>query len=355
MAVSQTQDGRWYAYWREGKRQRRKYFGRGAMAEAAARSHDDATRKRPRTETKPRKAQGPTFDELAIDYCRLPKFGPNSRVCLKHRLAANILPAIGHRHATRLSHADLDAYIARRRKPRAAANHKEPMVPKMSTIRREITDIMAIMEWSRRRRLISSNPLQGYKRPDPDDAVILPPSPEEIAAILAAAPEHVRRAVIVSCYTGLRPGAVELFSLTWANWARHAGYLRVVSAHKGGPALRDVPVRPTFAAHLAEWHQADKGRGHIVHYHGRPVKSIRNAWMSTLSKAGITRRLRPYDLRHHFITSALEAGADIGGLAAVVGSSPQTLRKHYQHVSDDLKRRAIDLVPDLPPIEPPKK
>jgi site-specific recombinase XerD len=55
------------------------------------------------------------------------------------------------------------------------------------------------------------------------------------------------------------------------------------------------------------------------------------AWKTALQGAGITRRIRPYDLRHQMITRALEAGADIKALSEVVGSSPETLRKHYQH------------------------
>jgi site-specific recombinase XerD len=348
VAVGKTADGRWFSYRRDGKRQVRTYFGRGATAELAARAHDDATRKRPAPQPAARRTSGPTLEDLAIDYCRRTKWTANSLRCLKLRLSANILPALGHLHATRLTYAHLDRYIAERSRPAVAANHKKPTVPRMSTLRREVTDILAIMSWAMRRRLIGSNPLQGYRRPDPDDAVIMPPTPEEITAILAAAPDHLRRAVIISWYTGLRPGAVELFSLTWAHWARHAGSLRVVSARKGGPPLRDVPVHPAFEEHLAAWHQEDKGRGHIVHYRGRAVRSLRTSWTSTLNTAGITRRLRMYDLRHHFVTRALEAGADIGALAGVVGSSPQTLRRYYQHVSDDLRRKAVALVPELP-------
>ena len=61
-------------------------------------------------------------------------------------------------------------------------------------------------------------------------------------------------------------------------------------------------------------------------------------------RSGITRRIRPYDLRHRFVTSALEAGADIGALSDIVGSRPETLRKHYQHVTREMHRRTIDTI-----------
>jgi integrase len=346
MAVAQTPDGRWYSYWRVGRAQRRQYFGHGASAEISARAFDAA---RPKQKRPPRPLPvGPSFEAIAIDYARRRKFNPNSRKCLLLRLSANILPVLGHKPAIRITDRDIDQYIAVRSRPKKVANQKTAIVPRMSTIRREIADIKAIMSWAARRKLIPTNPIAAYQKPEPDDESIIPPSADEVSAILAAAPDHLQRAIILSWYTGLRPGAVELFTLSWDSWVRQHEYLRVVSAHKGGPALRDVPVHPSLRAHLERWHDQDGGRGPIIHYKGCAIRSIRRSWNATLRRAGIKRRLRPYDLRHHFVTRALEAGADIGALAGVVGSSPQTLRKYYQHVTDDLRRRAVVLVPDLP-------
>jgi len=58
-----------------------------------------------------------------------------------------------------------------------------------------------------------------------------------------------------------------------------------------------------------------------VNYKGRPMKKRQHTWGKTLKRAGITRRLRPYDLRHYFVTKALEDGADIKALAEVVGAA----------------------------------
>ena len=63
--------------------------------------------------------------------------------------------------------------------------------------------------------------------------------------------------------------------------------------------------------------------------------------------AGITRRIRPYDLRHHFITRVLEEGADIKALADIVGSRPETIVRHYQHVSRKLHRDTVAKIPPL--------
>ena len=70
-------------------------------------------------------------------------------------------------------------------------------------------------------------------------------------------------------------------------------------------------------------------------------------WEGAMRRAGITRRIRPYDLRHNFVTKALEAGADPKALAEIVGSRPETLIRHYQHVTKKLHRETVAKIPAL--------
>lgn len=200
------------------------------------------------------------------------------------------MPAIGDASAIKLIFTDIDNYVNARRK-----------TVKDNTIRREIVDIKAILNWSVKRRppLIPYNPIRDYPAPQADDDVITPPTSEEAQAIMQYANERLLRAIKISWYTGLRPGAIELLSLTWAN------------------VLWDRGV----------------------------IRSILNPWKQAMAKAGITRRLRPYDLRHLFVTRAIEAGIDYKTLSDIVGSSPETLRKHYQHVSNEARRKAISIMP----------
>ena len=127
------------------------------------------------------------------------------------------------------------------------------------------------------------------------------------------------------------------------------------SADKGGPRSRQVPIHDDFAAELDQWYQEDNKSGPVIHYQGRAIKSIGKAWRSTLKRAGITRRLRPYDLRHGFITAALEAGADLKALSQIVGSRPETIMRHYQHVSKKLHRQTVAKIPPLIIQNIPKK
>lgn len=342
MAVTQLNDGRWVCYYRVpdpgGKsRVKKEYFGRGMDAENAAYRRNDelALKKRRPVKTK----TAPKFYDLAKSYTISRNFNANSKKQLEIRLIATILPLLGNKTATQINDADMDKYVAKRR----AGGVKD------NTICREITDIKAILNWAatRRPRLIPGNPIGTYKKPRANDEIILPPTIREAKAILKASSPHMIRIFKLSYYLGLRPGAVELLSLNWLNVNWENQTIRIMSAHKGGPVSRDVPIHPGFLEDMKAWHEKDKKKGPIIHYHGKPIKKFQTSWKGALKRAGITRRLRPYDLRHFFITHALENGADIKALSEIVGSRPETLMRHYQHVSTELRRQTVAKIPPL--------
>jgi integrase len=342
MAVSKKRDGRWFVYYRVKGKLKHEYFGRGAEAEAAARARDDELAAG-RVKRRPRKADyGPAFAELAKAYLDAKAFSESSRQNLRIRLEAKILPFFGALPAIRITDADMDKYIGSRRAGGV----------KYSTIIRELSDVKAILNWCVRRRppLLAFNPVANYKKPAPDYDIIQPPTASEAAAIMAAASHHLQRAIMLSWYLGLRPGAVELLRMTWDQVDLENKTILVISARKGGPVSRLVPIMSeTFLEQLKSWHVIDKAAGldYLVTFGGKPIKKIQTCWKSCLRRAGIKRRLRPYDLRHHFVTRALESGADIKALANVVGSRPETLMRHYQHVTASLEREAVAKIPEL--------
>ena len=344
MALTQLPDGRWMVYWRDPSVHpgyiRREYFGRGPDASKKARERDAALKLKKRRARKG--SHGPDFSELAATYAQAHRFA-NAAAKKQHeiRMDSRVLPFFGHFPAVRLKDEDLDRYITQRRDTGVT----------YSTIRRALVDVKAILNFAVRRRppLIPFNPVRDYRIPNDDLAVIMPPTAAEFAAILAAASKHLRRVCLIAYYCGLRPGPVECYHLRWEaiDWANAT--ILITSAKKGGPAKRVVPIHPEFLPTLSAWHQADTERGipWIISYGGHPLKKISTAWDATMIRAKITRRLRPYDIRHLFVTQALEGGADHKALAEIVGSKPETLMRYYQHVSSALHRRTIDLIPAI--------
>jgi len=103
--------------------------------------------------------------------------------------------------------------------------------------------------------------------------------------------------------------------------------------------------------HLKAWRDEDKKSGceYLINYHGSPVNSIKRGWGEAKRRAGISRRIRLYDLRHKFATDLLtNIGVDVKTVSRLLGhSSPVTTVQVYQHVTDQHGRDAVDRLPDL--------
>jgi integrase len=343
MAVEQLPDGRWRVYYRvrseSGKsRLKREYCGRGPAGEARAYARDaelGLLRRRPRNET-----FGPSFLELAKEYRDKRGLNDNSRKQLGVRLQAHLVPAFGAMPAIKIKPADVDRYVERRRSAGVSD----------ATICRELTDLKAILNWSARRDppLIPFNPIANFRKPSIRNAIARPTTEAEALRILKHALPHVRRAILIGWHLGLRPQG-ELLALRWSDVNWETGRILIMSAHKGGPQAREVPIHPDLLPNLKAWHTEDRknGRTNIVHYHGRRVRSIGKAWRSAVAAAKIGRAVRPYDLRHHFVTRAIEEGADLKALSEIVGSAPQTLIKFYQHVTTRQHEKTVALIKPL--------
>lgn len=145
---------------------------------------------------------------------------------------------------------------------------------------------------------------------------------------------HVVRVIILGAQCGVRVGPSELFRLTWADVDMKRRVLRVHGAKKNLNApWREVPIRESLIPIFESWKKEDDASGveYLIHHRGQPVEKIKRAWACALRRAEITRRIRPYDLRHAFVTELIARGVDIGTVAKLMGhSSPTMLLNHYQ-------------------------
>ena len=337
MAVTKLADGRWICYWKEGKKNRRKYFGRGPDAQVAAwECHNSLGLKKRRPPAKGRHG-GPLVVKLVKDYLNARCFSENSEQCFKKRMM-NIGPHFGPIRALALTDEIVDQYVAKRLQ-----------TVKATTIHRELSDLQAVLNWAVRRKppLIPYNPIQMYSKPKRDDDVILPPTPSEIDRILEHSPRHLFRAIVISYYTGIRPG-VELYGLRRHDIDLENDIILVRSAAKGGPVQRHVPIMHTEFKHvLQEWLKEDPAE-YIINYLGRPVSSLKTTFKKAKKKAEITRRIRLYDFRHCFATMALKRGADLKAVSEILGHSrPDITARIYQHVDLEMHRQAVARLPAL--------
>ncbi len=350
------------------KKEKREYFGSGLDAETKAHARNNELKiagKISNYERQPSAAAIPSFGDLTEEYLKA-KANDLPAVSIQnmwYKFKSVILPEIGHLQATRITAHRLDLYVRKRLKTpvsKITGHKKKKRIPvknsdgsvktvSKTTVHRELSDIIAILNWSVAREYIPVNPVSGYKKPKRDDAIIRPPGAEEIKAILQQAAPHLKRALLINYYTGLRPGNAELFHMTWYDIDWNNNTVLVRSALKGGPVKRTVAIHPALLKFLKEWKKEDENNRHpyIIHWHGNPVKSIQSSFATAKRKAGIQRRIRLYDFRHAAITQMILNG-DLKAASEIAGhSSIEMTIKQYEHITSAIKRKTIESIDEI--------
>ena len=218
---------------------------------------------------------------------------------------------------------------------------------KLITVRTRASMLRAVLKWGEAQEYC--NYIRFPKLPQAYPEKFVPPTTEELQKMLAVAPTHLQRVIIIGSQLGLRIGESELFNIQWADVDLKRKVMRVHGAKKNKSQLwREVPIRENLLPLFEEWRAEDNSKGYIVNYKGNHINSIKTAWATLLKNAGITRRIRPYDLRHYFATYLIENGSDVGTVSKLMGHSTATMvLKHYQHVLDNQKRNAVEALPNL--------
>lgn len=291
----------------------------------------------------PSPSQRPTVQGIVYSYLRARKLSPKN---LKHTLShlKACLEEIGNVEVEELSKRQLKAMIA------ALAERGL----KQNGINRKVSIIKAALAWAEEEEVIESNPAASFKCPRGEDERNPPPTPAELRRILAVAPAHVTRALLLAFSLGVRVGPSELFRIEWDGVDLERRKVRLRTANKNrGEQWRELDLTAELSALLARWGDEDEWTGPLIHYRGQPIKSMKGAWATALAAAGITRKIRPYDLRHAFATYALDAGSDPGSVAQVMGhTSTAMIHKHYQHVLDRQRRQVMESLPSLCATQP---
>ena len=117
-----------------------------------------------------------------------------------------------------------------------------------ATIRRRMGIVGAALRWAQAQGIVDTVP-RFPDVPTVRHTRIVPPTPEEVAALYAAASPPLQRVIVLGYYLGMRVGPSELLKLTWADIDLAAAVVRVPNANKGNAEpWREVPITPEVAA-----------------------------------------------------------------------------------------------------------
>jgi integrase len=211
---------------------------------------------------------------------------------------------------------------------------------KDATVNRDLACLRHILYWAVEERLLVANPFNRLKLPMEARTIVLVLTLAEEDALLKDAPEHLRRMILTSLYTGMRRS--EIFNQRWEHVDLARRVLYVSSSKTVGGELREIPLAAPIFKMLSNIQQ--KGE-HVFTYRGEPMKTYKTAW-NHLAKTVLKRHFLFKALRSTFNTRMMESGVVADVRRALMGHSAgkDVNLRHYTAVELPAKRRAIQML-----------
>jgi integrase len=161
---------------------------------------------------------------------------------------------------------------------------------------------------------------------------------------------HLCRFLLITLYTGSRPGAV-----LRAAWERGPG-LSVVDTvrgvfHRHADGARETSKRqptvrlaPGLLEHLQRWERMDAVKEprqiHVVTFNGRPIASAKTALARACSLAGLSGGVTAYTLRHTAASWLVAKGLPTRKVADFLGTSEPMILNNYGHLAPNYQDEA---------------
>jgi integrase len=249
-------------------------------------------------------------------------------------LRNHLLPELGELRLEALTPAVLDQYIARKQHAGTCS---------AKTLNNHLRLLHAMFERAVKWRLLNVNPVRAVDMLKVEQADTDTLTPDEVQALLVAAPPIVRLFTLVAVLTGARRN--EVLSLTWDRVDFERALLRV---ERQWTADGWAPLKSRKRVHAmpAELWQAlldHRGRSAYVASTdfvfatstGRPIDgSNMLRWFKLAARAaGITRSVWVHQLRHTAGTRAAELGLSALEVAAMLGHAQASTSERYVHLA----------------------
>lgn len=217
---------------------------------------------------------------------------------------------------------------------------------KPSTVNRQLTALLALLNWAVKREILESNPLSKLERlSERSNGKVRYLSEDERARLLSAIESRTDRMkplVVLSLNTGARRGA--LFALRWSDidFGQRMLYLRAEDAKTG--KFQAVPLNAKAIDALAEW--KEKADGDLVFPSPRGggiLDNVKKAWASILREARIE-NFRWHDMRHDFASQLVMKGVDLNTVRELLGHTDMKMTLRYAHLAPEAKARAVEVL-----------
>lgn len=153
---------------------------------------------------------------------------------------------------------------------------------------------------------------------------------------------EIKRAFLFSLYTGLRFCDVKRIAHTDIDRANRL--LRFEQSKTRGHSSRSrvtIPLNDGIVQLIGTGAAGD--RIFPLKTYSAVIRQLK-MW---IEEAGIAKRITWHCARHSFAVNVLSRGADIKTVSGLLGHSSVAMTDKYLHVVDELKKAAIDSLPEL--------
>src|SRR5262249_17718868 len=191
-------------------------------------------------------------------------------------------------------------------------------------------------------RLLTDNPAAWVKKPNPENERDRIATANEWERLRQAAAPHLRRFITVAYDLGPRRG--ELMKLEWSDVDMQHREFKLRETKNGEPRI--VPMTPEVYKVFKElWQERRLDTQRAFLYEGKPIKSLRTAYLAACRRAGIAATgpdgLRLHDFRHTASTNFRRAGVDTMTAMKIVGHKSEKMHRRYNQIApEDLHQAA---------------
>jgi integrase len=273
----------------------------------------------------------------------------------------HVLPYFEDREVAKISHSDVEAWVAHR---------SEVLAP--ATLRVVFAWVRRIFAEAVQKQVIRVSPCDGIELPPVPDTEVEAIPLELVEALADAMPARWRATVLVAAWSGLRQGELlglrrhrlDLLGQRGGDGKRKPPSIKVVEQLQtlvGGPRLvppktakskRSVPI-PTvlvdaLAAHLAAF-PADPEGFIFTTNAGAPVSRSRfgEVWRKAVEDAGLPKGTHFHALRHTYATVLIENGESVTAVSKRLGhASPMETLQTYSHLFPDNEEQTVSRLDD---------
>lgn len=193
-----------------------------------------------------------------------------------------------------------------------------------------------------REKIFSVSPARGVKNKKPSGNILKKEvlNDNELKSLFNTScfNKEVKRAFLFSCFTGLRSG--DLRHLKWGNVDLKNKQFKFSQSKTG--VHHFPPLNSTALALLGP-----EGNSKDLIFKLDTQNGVNKALKTWVADAGIKKHITFHCARHTFATSLLVHGADLKTTSQLMGHTSTKETEKYTHISDKMKRKAVENLPEL--------